>query len=262
MNNTKLLAVTGNPVLHSKSPNMFNHVFDAMQIDAAYFRLAANSASEAVATFKSLGLTGMNVTAPFKEEIIKELDWVHEDAKLIGGVNTVVCDDGILKGYNTDHFGVAQSLIDAGVVLRDTKCIVVGAGGAGRAAAFGMINKGADVTIVNRTVEKARDCAKKFGCKYASLEDITQLIDDTKVIVFSLSQNVNIIPEEYIKPHHIIFDANYKASQTAIIAKERGCTVIQGLDWLLNQAIPAFRLFFGFDPDRGAMQMDLPIIAY
>lgn len=257
MSNKKLFAVTGNPVLHSKSPNMFNTAFEAMGIDATYFRMAANSAAEAVATFKSLGLAGMNVTAPFKKDIISELDWVHEDALLIGGVNTVVNDNGVLRGYNTDHFGVAQSLIDAGIKLIDTKCIVVGAGGAGLAAAFGLINKGADVTIVNRTVEKAVEAARKFGCKSAGLDALPTLMKENTVIVLSLSQNVNPLDESWIEPHHIIFDANYQSSPFNEAARQKGCNIIQGLDWLLNQAIPAFRLFLGIDPDIAAMRQGL-----
>lgn len=257
MTQTKLLAVTGNPVLHSKSPNIFNSAFASMEIDATYFRLAANTAAQAVATFKSLGLTGMNVTAPFKEEIIPELDWIHPDALLIGGVNTVVNEEGVLKGYNTDHFGVAQSLIDAGVVLQDTKCIVIGAGGAGRAAAFGMINKGAQVTIVNRTVAKAQDAAEKFGCNYAGLDRLEDLMKENTIVVFSLSQNINPIQEDWINSHHVIFDANYKASPFTETAKKKGCAIVQGLSWLLNQAIPAFRLFLGTDPDKSAMERGL-----
>jgi shikimate dehydrogenase len=111
MTNTKLFAVTGNPILHSKSPSMFNNAFKKMGIDATYFRLAADSAEQAITIFKQLQLSGMNVTAPFKEDIMQYLDDVSEEAQMIGGVNTIVNEDGELVGYNTDHYGVANSIL-------------------------------------------------------------------------------------------------------------------------------------------------------
>jgi len=253
MSKMQFFAVAGNPILHSKSPCMFNSAFKKMGIDATYFRIAAHNAKNAVDTFKAMELKGMNVTAPFKEDIMPELDWIHEDAKLIGGVNAVVEEDGLLKGYNTDHYGVAHSLLNAGIDLKNKKCIVIGAGGAGKAAAYGMVKNGANVTIVNRTVSKAQDAAEKFGCNYAGLEELPDLMKTNDVIVFSLSQNINPIKEEWLESKHVIFDANYKKSPFIEIAEHKGCTIIHGLQWLLNQAIPAFSHFLGIDADREAM---------
>lgn len=257
MQKTKLFAVTGNPVLHSKSPNMFNAAFEQMNIDGGYFRLAANSAREAVDMFKMLGLQGMNVTAPFKEEIIACLDDVDAEAILIGGVNTVVNEGGKLKGYNTDHYGVANSLLNAGVQLRGANCVVIGCGGAGKAAAYGLLNAGAEVTIANRTVEKAQEAAHKLGCNFAGLTDLETLLPECDVVVFSLAQDVNPINAAWLRPHQVVFDANYKHSAFCADARTVGCTIVEGLDWLLNQAIPAFRLFLNCEPDVSAMKRGL-----
>lgn len=257
MKQHKILAVIGNPVLHSKSPNMFNSAFAVMGMQASYMRLSAPSAEDAIATFRKLGMHGANVTAPFKEDVMPLLDWIDEVALLIGGVNTIVSDNGVLKGYNTDHYGVAESVVQAGVVLAGTKCIVVGAGGAGKAAAYGLISRGADVCIANRTLSKAQIAAKALGCKACSLDDLEQLVPGAKLIVFSLSPDVNPIKAEWLTKEHILFDANYKSSALGKAAREINCEIIEGLDWLLNQAIPAFTYFFGFAPDADAMKAGL-----
>lgn len=257
MDNTLFFAVAGNPILHSKSPCMFNSAFAKMHINATYFRIASNSAKDAVDTFKALELKGMNVTAPFKEDIMHELDWIHEDARMIGGVNTVVNDNGVLKGYNTDQYGVAHSILNANIPLKGQKCIVIGAGGAGKAAAYGIMKNGADVTIVNRTVSKAKDAAMKFGCNYAGLEELEDLLKINTVIVFSLSQSINPLKEEWLDRKHVIFDANYKKSPFIELAESKGCKVIHGLQWLLNQAIPAFEIFLNRKPDVEAMTSGL-----
>lgn len=257
MADTKLFAVTGNPVLHSKSPCMFNHAFEKMGIDATYFRLAADSAFEAIKIFKDTGLTGMNVTAPFKDEMFDLVDEVTVDAEKIGGINTVVKEGDRLVGYNTDHYGVADSVKQAGITLYGLSAVVIGAGGAGRAAAYGLIKNGAKVTIVNRTVAKAKKAAESFGCKYAGLDSLEEILKKNELIVFSLSQNVNPIKTEWLQQDHLIFDANYKSSPFVDAAKEKGSTIINGEDWLLNQAIPAFKLFLGQNPDRIAMKEGL-----
>jgi len=259
MSEFQLLAVTGNPVLHSKSPGMFNNTFSKTDFPATYTRLATDSAQEAIKVFRSLGLKGMNVTAPFKEDIMQCIDEVDSVAELIGGVNTVVNKEGKLFGYNTDHFGVAQSLIGAEVSLQDKKCVVIGAGGAGKAAAWGLLSNGAKVTIANRTIEKAKEAAEKFNCLFSGLDELPTLLLDTDIIVFSLSQNVNPIKAEWLQSKHIIFDANYKSSEFSQIARSKNCQIIEGIDWLLNQAIPAYNYFLGNTPDYETMKAGLSI---
>jgi len=251
------LAVTGNPVLHSKSPCMFNELFSRNETPATYFRLAANSAKEAVILMRALNLRGMNVTAPFKEDIMACVDEVDHEARLIGGVNTVVNDNGKLTGYNTDHFGVAQSLLDAGEILQGRKCVVIGAGGAGKAAAYGLMKRGAHVTIVNRTVDKAREAAAKFNCQFAGMDQLQEVLQAADIVVFSLAQNINPVEPGWLLPRHVIFDANYKSSEFSGAARQKGCKIIEGLDWLLNQAVPAYMHYFGVMPDAAVMKAGL-----
>lgn len=245
---TKLLAVTGNPVLHSKSPLIFNTIFQHLGIDAVYGRVAASNAGEAVFLFRELGLTGMNVTAPFKKRIIKHLDHIDEAAAKIGGVNTVVVTKGKLKGFNTDHTGVTQSLTNRGISIGGKNCTVLGAGGAGRAAVYGLLKQGGLVTVVNRTYEKACHAAEIFKCNARPMEELEQLLSQSDILISTLSAAVDIIPGDWLHPRLVVFDANYKKSHLSEKAIQRGCTLIKGEEWLLNSAIPAYWYFLGGEP--------------
>jgi len=265
MSEFQLLAVTGNPVLHSKSPGMFNNTFSKTDFPATYTRLAADSAQEAIKVFRSLGLKGMNVTAPFKEDIMQCVDTVDSVAALIGGVNTVVDYHGLLTGYNTDYFGVLNSIIEhiSKLNLKTTdfygrNCVVIGASGAGKAAAYALINHlKTNVTIINRTIDKAKDAAEKFGCNYSSFEMLSEIIPQTDIIILALSQNVNPIDSSWLNENHIVFDANYKSSKFIEMADIKGCSIIDASDWLLHQGISAYFRFFDKYPDDVAMKAGL-----
>jgi shikimate dehydrogenase len=256
---TKIFAVTGRPILHSKSPNMFNAVFEHDGTDAAYIRLAAKNAEQAIFLFKSLGISGMNVTAPYKEKIKKYIDVVHDEAKILGSINTIVNKDGILHGYNTDYFGVTESFVDAGISVEGKRCLVVGAGGAGKAAAYGLHKKGAKVTIINRTYSKSKNAAKIIGCKATEIFNIEEKIKKADIIISTLKQNVNPIKPEWLTAKQVIFDANYKGSLLLPIAKEKGCIVVSAEDWLLNQAVLAYELFLDTKPNKEIMKQGLSL---
>lgn len=252
---TQLFAVTGKPILHSKSPDLFNAQFRASNKNAAYMRIMAKDARQAIFLYKSLGLSGMNVTSPYKEKMLKLVDKVDESARAIGGINTIVTHNGELHGYNTDYYGVTQSFADAGIDVKNKQCVVIGAGGAAKAAIFGMQQAGAQVTVVNRTEAKARRIAKKLSCNYAIAEHLPQLLSNAHIIISALPQNVNIVDKAWLKPEHIVFDANYKGSVLAPIAEEKNCIVVSANDWLLNQAVMAYTLFFnGEKPDKEVMR--------
>ena len=254
---TKLFAVTGCPVIHSKSPGMFRAVFAHDSVDAAYFRLAAKHAKQAVFMYKHMGLSGMNVTAPYKEDMLQLVDVIHDEAKIIGSINTIVTQDGKLHGYNTDYFGVTQSFKDAGISIAGKKCVVIGAGGAGKAAAYGLAKEGAELTIVNRTFGKARSLAEKLACACESIENLDALLETHDVIVSALSQHVNPVNAEALTERHIVFDANYTDSQLITDARAKNCTVVSAEDWLVNQAQLAYFHFLGSMPDTQVLRTGL-----
>lgn len=245
-------AVTGNPILHSKSPTMFNAVFrhypQLFPVRYSYGRIAADSAAEAVYLFNQLGLTGMNVTAPFKQEIIPFLDLVDPHASRIGSVNTVVRQDNGLIGYNTDFIGVVETLVRRNIPIEKQRYIILGAGGAGRAAAYGLVRAGAEVIIANRTYEHAAEAAKLSCCRAECLEALPHLLASAHVLISTLASHIDIVDETWLKKELVVFDANYKNSLLVAKALRRGCRVLPGEDWLLNQAIPAFEYFTGILP--------------
>lgn len=252
MEGSKLFAVFGNPILHSKSPQLFNSAFEALNFDGFYTRIRVESAKEIVETIKNIPLDGANITAPFKEDLLNVLEMVSEEAKQIGAVNTIVSCNGRLVGHNTDHKGVTESLFEVGISIKKSKCLVLGAGGAARAAVYGLMNKGADVTICNRTLSKAQAIAKDFGCDVVEWDNFPQ--DQAFDVVVS-----TLLPEA--EPHFLedidfdfLLDASYKDSLTSEIAMDCGARIIPGEKWLLHQAAEGFRLLTGIEPPIRTME--------
>src|SRR5512145_2844663 len=140
MNNLKLFAIAGNPVLHSKSPQMFRAAFEYLNIDNYhYLCFAASRAEEIVHVMREVPVSGFNVTSPFKEEIIPLLDDVDETAWKVGAVNAIITEGDRLKGFNTDFVGVEGAFRENGIRLDGKKVVVVGAGGAARAAVAALV---------------------------------------------------------------------------------------------------------------------------
>jgi shikimate dehydrogenase len=251
---TNIFAVIGNPVLHSKSPLLFNRLFQGNKEKAVYTRILAESTPEAMSLFKDIDLSGMNVTSPFKQTLLQKLDKTDPATAVIGAVNTVVKERGLLKGFNTDHIGVTSSLKGLGLRLQDSHCLVLGAGGAGRAAAYGLIQEGANVFLANRTYDKAVQAAKTLGCHAIPLDDLKSFLNKIEIVVSALAPRINPIQKEWLRPSHVVFDANYPHSPLSTMAQTQDCTVIRGEEWLLNQAIPAYKLFTGREADRKSME--------
>ncbi|VVC03920.1 Shikimate dehydrogenase (NADP(+)) [Candidatus Bilamarchaeum dharawalense] len=239
---TRIFSIVGNPVLHSKSPQMHNAAFNEKNIDAVYTRLAAESAEQALEIAKEIGMEGMNVTTPFKEDMTKLVE-MDETAKKVGAVNTVLMKDGKVLGTNTDVNGVMGALNKK---LDGKKAIVLGGGGAARAAAVALIVLGAKVTVVNRTAEKAKAIANALGCSHAELSDMEEEIPGTDVLVSTISTGNRVIQPRFLEKNMIVLDANYAIeSQLLKDAKNTGCRTIDGKEWLLHQGVKAFELFTG-----------------
>ncbi|MDX9847972.1 MAG: shikimate dehydrogenase [Tenuifilaceae bacterium] len=255
MSITKLFAVFGNPILHSKSPQLYNAVFDEFGLNAYYTRIRPQSASDVIDIVRTLPLGGANITAPFKEEMVSLVDIVSLDAEEIGAINTIVNSDGRLIGYNTDHYGVTQSLKEAEINLLNAKCLVLGGGGAARSVVYGLKYKGAHVTICNRTFSKAKAIADDFGCEVMSWDNfdtsasfdvvVSTIVPDALPPFFDLLEFKNL------------FDASYKPSRVSEIAQKRGSRIIPGKRWLLHQAVEAFRLYLGDVPPIKTMELAL-----
>jgi shikimate dehydrogenase len=257
MSEVRLFAIAGNPALHSRSPQMFHTALGALGIDNCfYLRFAASGAEEVLQVMREVPVYGFNVTSPFKEEIVPLLDDLDETARRIGAVNAIITEGDRFKGFNTDVVGVEGAFSANGVELAGKRAVVLGAGGAARAAVAALARAGAEVVIVNRTVKKAELIAESFNCGATSMEDLEKEIDESEILVSCLPGGIHVVPIRSLRRGLIILDANY--GEKAILAGEgasHGCMVIDGSEWLLYQGLAVFSLFTGLtNPPVEAMR--------
>lgn len=254
---TKMCLIIGDPVGHSLSPQMHNAAYEALGIDDQFVFTAANVKIEemekVIQAVKVLGIRGLTCTIPHKIEVMKYLDKknIDKDAQIIGAVNTVVNDNGILKGYNTDWLGVLIPL-EKITTLKNKKAAVIGAGGAARAMVYALKSKGANVTIYNRTQEKAKELALEFHTTYDTFNNIEKIklfdiiLNATSVGMYPNEKECPI-PIELLHAKHIVFDVIYSPYETRLLkeAKEKGAKIIHGLEMLLYQGTAQFELYTG-----------------
>ena len=252
---TKICLIIGDPVAHSLSPAMHNAGYEALGIDDQFVFLGAQVKVEnvelAVQTMKKMGIHGLSCTIPHKVVVMKFLDEIDETARKIGAVNTVLNKNGKLVGFNTDWLGAVIPL-EKITTLFCKKTLVLGAGGAARAVAFGLLKRQAKVKIFNRTNETAIKLAKEFGCEVTDLKikseikDFDIIINTTSVGMKPLENNMPI-PAEFITNKQIVFDVVYVPFETKLLkeAKKRGAKVIHGIEMLLNQGTAQFEIFTG-----------------
>jgi shikimate dehydrogenase len=255
---SKIFAVAGNPVFQSRSPRTFNAAFRELALDAVYTRLAASTAEEVITTARDVGIDGLNITSPFKADIIPYLDEVEADAGKIGAVNTIVRSAGRFVGYNTDVAGVLGALKESGFDPAGKQTVVLGAGGAGRAAALALLSAGADVVLVNRSLERAEEAASILRCHALPIERIDGALTGAHLLISTISSGERVIEPTLLSRELTVLDANY-ARPTALVqdATRAGCSLIDGRLWLLHQAIPAFKHFTGEPAPPDAMRKAL-----
>ncbi|HLA37638.1 MAG TPA: shikimate dehydrogenase, partial [Candidatus Brocadiales bacterium] len=257
---TALYGLIGNPVGHSLGPYVHNAAFRELGINAVYLPFKVENLSEFVQGFRGLKVQGYSVTIPHKEAIVPLLDGLDPLAREIGAVNTVVNKAGNLMGYNTDSTAAMRELEEAMGDLKGKKATLIGAGGAARAIAFGLKKKGADVTLVNRTEDRARRLAEELGCRYRRFEDVTKidgevLINTTSVGMYPKT-DISPVPPEAIRPGMWVFDIVYNPLQTCLLreAEERGCRTLDGLRMFLYQAAQQFELWTARPAPLGLME--------
>jgi len=261
---TEICLVIGDPIEHSLSPQMHNAGYEALGIDNEYVYFAANikpeKLKESINAIRTLEIRGVSVTIPHKESVVEYLDQIDNTALKIGAVNTIINDHGVLKGYNTDWLGIVRPL-EKLTSLKNKRVALIGAGGAARAAAYGLTLKGSELTIYNRTIENAKKLAKEFGADARSFEEISE-IKNADIVINSTSVGIfpNLgetpVPKKFITKNQIIFDIVYTPYQTQLLkeAKEQGAQVIHGLEMFLHQGVEQFKLFTGQNAPEEVMQ--------
>ncbi|CAG0940221.1 partial 3-dehydroquinate dehydratase / shikimate dehydrogenase, partial [Candidatus Brocadiaceae bacterium] len=260
---TAIYGLIGNPVSHSISPVIHNTLFREMNFNSIYVPFKVDNVADFIREFRELDVKGYSVTIPHKESVLNHLDAIDPMAKKIGAVNTIVNKDGRLVGYNTDCRAAIQALEDINQVsatgakndrLKGRHVTLLGAGGAARAIAFGLQERGAQVTIVNRNYERAQSLARDVGCLYREFDNLPEiktdiLINATPVGMFP-SVNETPIDKNQLKPDMIVFDTIYNPLETKLLrdAKTQGCKILGGLPMFINQAAAQFELWTGVTP--------------
>jgi shikimate dehydrogenase len=246
----------------SLSPRIHNRAFAACGLDAVYVPLQAESLPAFLEARPALGLSGWSVTRPYKVDILKHLDRVDEEASLAGSVNTVVVEEGRLRGLSTDGAGVVEPLARH-LPLAGASVLVLGAGGAARAAAFALRRSGAVVALLARDPDRAAEAGRAIGCEYGALGSAAERPFDAVVNATPLGggslASFSPFPASAFRPGVVAFDMVYEPRETRFLreAREAGATTVNGLEMLLAQAVGQFEAWTGMKAPGDVMRRAL-----
>jgi shikimate dehydrogenase len=260
---SRICGVIGDPIAHSMSPVMHNAAFDKLGLNYLYvpFRVKKEELGKAIAGVRALNIRGLNVTIPHKVTVIPLLDKLDLLAQRIGAVNTIVNDDGVLTGYNTDATGFLQTLLERGVEPRGKNVVILGAGGASRAISLILAERGSNLIILNRTLDKAKEYASRISQVFKkevkalelNKENLAKVLAKADILVnatsVGMSPNSNETPvsPDLLKPSLTVFDIVYNPIKTRLLreAEAAGAKTISGVDMLVWQGALAFELWTG-----------------
>ena len=234
----KRFGLIGNPVAGSLSPRLFEAAYggrypydliEGARFDASWQRFLDE-------------YDGINITAPFKQDAFRAVDVLSESARLCGAVNLAVKTPEGIVGHNTDVDGVMLAVQEACIPVKEA--LVVGCGGAGRAAAVAAMRLGCRVTLVNRTPSKAASLSSELLCAWVPAAAMAALSPD--LVIYTVPGPMEGLPDF---PEAVILEANYKTP----VLEGRGKAYVSGRSWLLYQAVAGYEIFTGETPDTGAM---------
>ncbi|MFY9488011.1 MAG: shikimate dehydrogenase [Solirubrobacterales bacterium] len=255
--------VVGDPVGHSRSPQLHRAAYAALGIDADYQRLPipADLFDQTVRALHGSGFCGVNVTIPHKTAALAVADECSADATAIGAANTLTLRaDGTIRADNTDAPGLLAAI---GTESSFGSALVLGAGGTARAAVHALASTGTAVTIWNRTTAKALELANEFGVDHASELDASnaQLVVNTTAVGMDPRDTVESLLAQLPLDHQslrgkTVVDFVYRqnGSPLALLASESGATVIEGSELLVRQAALSFELWFDREPPLEVMR--------
>ncbi|KAL2942282.1 Bifunctional 3-dehydroquinate dehydratase/shikimate dehydrogenase chloroplastic [Bienertia sinuspersici] len=264
---TKVHGVIGNPISHSKSPHLYNAAFQSVGFNGVYLHLLVESVSDFLKTYSSLDFVGYSYTIPHKIAGLKCCDEVDPIAKAIGAISCMVRRpfDGKLIGYNIDYMGAIAAL-EQGLQgssdgsssmispLSNKLMVVVGAGGAGKALAYGGKTKGARVVITDSIIEKAVDLANNIGGRVIRMGELDEFAPEEGMILANatpvgMHPNIDemVISKKALKHYSLVFDAIYTPKLTKLLkeAQNSGATIVYGTEMFINQAYIQFENFTG-----------------
>ncbi len=268
---TKVFGIVADPVAHSLSPRIHNALIRAAKLDMVYlpFRVPSEALSAFMERCTELGVCGLSISLPHKERVLKSLTALDDNVVGIRAANTVVFRDREVFGYNTDYAAAMASLqqivpmADEKLFFKGYSALVLGAGGAAKAVAFGLKRLGATVLICARDYRKGESLASTLGCKFADWPvrqnaDYNILVNATSV---GMHPNLNETPYEaaWFRRGTFVFDVVYNPEQTLFIklARHAGCETVTGVDMFVRQAAKQFELFTGLIADEKVIREEV-----
>ena len=252
----KIYCVIGSPIRHSMSPVMHNKNFKSLGLNANYSAVQVSNLSQWMKTVQKRDIHGINVTMPYKTEVMKYLDEIDPLAEKIGAVNTIHNRNGKLIGYNTDAFGALQAIKEKTKKLKNRKVIILGSGGAARAISFILEREKTDVVIISRNIKKAKEIGKAL--KYNN-KNIKEQLQEADILInctpIGMNSNETPVPKESLNKNLVVFDIVYTPIKTKLIrdAEEKGCETILGYKMLAFQGAQSFQIWTGKKPNVSIM---------
>ncbi|UCE73825.1 MAG: shikimate dehydrogenase [Methanomassiliicoccales archaeon] len=257
----KICGIIGFPLGHTLSPAMHNAAFSKLKLDYEYltYEVSEDGLGHLLDSLKDKNFRGLSVTHPYKIKIMDYLDEIHELAHEIGAVNTIVYEQKELIGYNTDSFGAIKTLRSHGIQLDSSRkrILILGAGGAARAAAIPLAKMGNDIIVANRTYQRGEELTsilqKYSEAKALKIQEIPGVIDKIDIIINATCVGMKggpkgiPLPEELLSKDKIVFDMVYSPKNTPLVlaATRKGAIVIPGYEMLVSQGALAFELWTG-----------------
>jgi 3-dehydroquinate dehydratase / shikimate dehydrogenase len=255
---TRVYGVAGDPIEHSLSPQMLNAAFRRENLNSVYLALHAKSLDDLMKCVRDVPMHGLSITMPYKQDIIKHLDNCEPLCQKVGACNTVIRSaEGKLYGFNTDVAGITRPL-EARLHLQGARVLVLGAGGAGRAAVFGLRERGANVFILNRTPQTAQKLARESGAKSIRRDDLKKM--EFEVIInatpIGMGGNGKAPLDEKEMNAKLAFDLVYNPIETKFLqmARAKGMAVISGLEMFVHQGARQFEIWTGKPAPLAEMQ--------
>ncbi|MBZ5600462.1 MAG: shikimate dehydrogenase [Acidobacteriia bacterium] len=246
---TRVYGVAGDPVAHSLSPAIMNAALRRENVNGVYLALHTKSLKDLLGCVREIPIHGLSITMPYKEAILKHLDNTDSHTTKIGACNTVVrAQDGKLYGFNTDAAGVVRPL-EQRITIEQAKILVLGAGGAARAAVYGLKERGAEVYILNRSLGPAQKLARSARARLMKRADLKKMRFD--VIINATPVGMGNTRETPLKENEIntryLFDMVYDPPETRLmkLARARGTEIIPGIEMFVHQAARQFEIWTG-----------------
>lgn len=265
--NTDVLGLVGYPLGHSLSPLIHNTIYKKYGINCIYtlFETIPDKLRFRIEDIRSQDIKGVNVTIPFKEKIIEYIDELDESSSGIGAVNTILNENGVLKGYNTDYYGFLKSLELHKIDIRSRDIFVTGSGGAAKSVCQGLLKSGSKVYVFGRDAEKTQKLCSNysqfnndiFPCELSNIdENIAEIkpymiVNCTPVGMKGYGGSLDIKSSSIKGNVEVLYDLVYNPSLTSFLAlgKECGCRIVSGIDMLLLQAFASIKIWTGKEID-------------